>query len=174
MRWIRKSGRLSLTVPVAFAVATLGCFEFDAPLGPPTTPIDKRLIGHWRCLGQDEDEADARALPLHIRALNETRYALSHPTDKGENQYRAHLTKLRDDLILNVNQLKDGEPSKGWHLLRLSFLRPRVLLFELADDDAFEDVAPTSEALREAFEKRSSQPKVYSDLLVCVTSLPSD
>jgi hypothetical protein len=158
-------------VPVSILAASLaGCYSFDVPLGPATTPIEKRLLGDWRCLMFQPDSED-HVLPLRFRALDENRYEITHPESPRSadtSSYHAHITPVKGRTLFNFNEVQDGQPSDDWIVLRTTFLQPNVLRFELADPDPFEKIEQKSEVLLKAFEERQDDADVFRDLMVCL------
>lgn len=163
---------MALTLPLG------GCFEFDVPLGPPTVPVDRRLIGDWRCTGFDSGADADKVGHLRFHAADATHYEISS-TDPCEGSecmppYRAHITKVGKATILNAQEIKKDAPGdEKWSLVRATLYRPNVLHLALADDDKFKDVAQDAHALEKAVEKRMRTTGVFVDYMVCIKPAPS-
>jgi hypothetical protein len=154
-----------------------GCFEFDVPLGPATVPIDRRLIGDWRCTGFDSGADADKVGHLRFHADDATHYEISSldPCEGSECMppYRAHITKVGKATILNAQEIKKDAGDEKWSFVRATLYRPNILHLSLADDDKFKDVAQDAHALKKAVEKRMLAKGVFVDYMVCVKPTPS-
>jgi hypothetical protein len=170
-RLARRALLLAAILPLA------GCFDFDAPLGPPTTPIDARLLGSWRCIGFEAQTTDTVGT-IQFAALDGTQYDIGPgPGCEGSDcmdRFRAHITKVAGMTLLNARELKDGELAAKWNFVRYTFHRPNVLQLELADDEVLKVKPETTETLRRGLERERRNPKLFQDYLVCLKVVPKD
>ena len=162
---------------LAFALPLAGCFDFEAPLGPATVPIDPRLLGQWRCMGFEESGTD-RVGVIQFSALDKVQYDVGPPpTCEGTDcmdRFRAHITKIAGMTLLNARELKDGKPDEKWNFVRYTFYRPNILHLDLVSDDVLKVKPETTETLRRAFEKQRKDPRLFEDYLICVKVVPKE
>ena len=152
------------------------CYDFEFPLDPkPQLPVDARLLGAWRCLGQQSDLDDPPAV-LRIALSTDTvaRWSFESPSNDGtleKSEYDVHASSVPGGALLNAVEL--GQKSNGrWNLVRYSFLLPSVLRVQLVKDEPF-GKAKDAASLRKEVEKRKDDPAIYSDFLICVRPKPS-
>jgi hypothetical protein len=157
------------------AVPFAGCYEFDVPLGPPSVPVDARLLGDWRCVGFESASLEAdKVIRLQFNAMDQAQYEITSPDmcNKDEEDcrsvFRAHTSRVGDTTFLNTQTVrKDGTLEPRWSYVRVRLHDPNVLHLDLVDDDAFKDVAQTTEGLRKALGKRMKLAGTFSDFCVC-------
>jgi hypothetical protein len=163
----------SLAWPLTIALPLLGCFTFDAPLGPSSSPIDDRLLGEWRCIPSKHDPEDDRVFRMDFKGLDATHYDVSSPDCVPETDsacsfhYRAHVTHLRRDTVLNALDLDDsGKGMDTWYLALYRFPGRDVLLIQLVDSGQLNG-PDTPMALRRALESRNPPKDLLADFVLC-------
>jgi len=154
---------------LGLALPLFGCIEFDAPLGPPKSPIDPNLLGEWRCMSFGTPDPDV-VVRMNVQALEPNHYEVVFPCDQPDHpdcRFRAHITRLHHTPILSAEEMEGGKGSGKWYFVRYTFHRYNLLRFEVADHDALKDVPETSSALRQALGKEMKRHGVFLDYLAC-------
>jgi len=158
---------------LATAVATLGCYESDFPMGPPSTAIDPHLLGKWRCVLAVGSTTQSLDLAVARRGDQQYDLTLDMPGE-DTGHYRGHPTDVHGTTIVNLQELKAGQdPGAGrWDFVRATLLRPNVLDVEVVDDALFKGKPATAEGQRAVLDASIGRPELFADYCVCARVVP--
>jgi len=149
-------------------MALLGCpYESAVPLGSPEA-LDPRLLGAWRCAGDPGDP------PASVRFLrfDERQYYVDMEGDGEEVlRVRAYPARVAGLLILNVQELKEGEADPPYSFLRYA-TEGAALRLEAMRAEPFKG-ADSPAAVAEILERRRADPGLFESLLTCTRAPPA-
>lgn len=163
---------LSLAV---LALVASGCYESEFPLDPaPLVDVTPGLLGTWRCLPLDGD-ADEKPALLAIAPDARARYYDATWLEPGDepDRYEAFASNVGDSTLMNIRDRRPGSAPAKWVFGRVTLLRPNVLQVQIADDKALADVERSRSALRAAFERRGTNPGLFTGGCVCARTKTS-
>lgn len=86
---------------------------------------------------------------------------------KDPDRYEAHVSLVKGTRVVNVRDLSSSN-GKPWAFATYALLRPDVLEFRIANDEAFKGVEATPPALRKRFEGMAGDPRLFTGYCVCV------
>lgn len=154
-------------VGLVAALLSSACYESAVPLdATPQGPVDRALLGTWRCLpigGARDDAAATMAVTFPEARV----YGIDWTEDGGQtNRYRAFASSVMSRL-LNVQDVGATANATPWTFVRYTMLRPGVLFLQVASDDVLKDVRKTPAALRQAIDRLQTAPSLFADFGVC-------
>jgi hypothetical protein len=143
-----------------------GCYSFPAPLSPPEEAvIDERILGEWRCLSSDGEQA----ISLAFRRFDANQYEIVTLAPKERDEaYRAHATTLKNRTFLNVRSVEDIEENGDWIYLRYDIPRPGVLDLRILDEEPLRNDQDDPARIRKTIKKNIDNRALYLDLCLCV------
>ena len=165
--------RTTIVLMAGCALVATGCYDFASPLdAAPQLEIDQALVGGWRCLpAEPADEDHPQALTIVFARTGERTYDIDMvtPIDWSEEPVHvpAYPSRLDGSTFLNINTHSESKP---WRLVRYSYLRPNIVLFELVNEAPIRDDGSPA-ALRRELIRVGESTDVYEDLFVCVRGL---
>jgi hypothetical protein len=147
------------------------CYESSVPLSSPTSGLDSKLLGLWRCVPGDKTSADSAK--LRIVAFDEHQYFADWTDDDRANddqvtRYRAYASVIGSTTLLNVQELKDTTAARGrWMFLRYVLPSADRLTLSVAQDDL---VKGANDAARlDAVRKGASGPEIFGRAVALCT-----
>lgn len=155
------------TVLICSGIALGGCYLGDSPLSASQPgSVDSRLNGEWRCIASSEESP--------VRLTITTGGADRHDIRLGvpgeyEDEYVAHITRLDEVDIANVQEMDDGLPTNEWVYLKYTLLGEDVLDLRIVSENAMAGV-PSDEAL-DVIRSRSADPDLYEHFCTCVLTM---
>jgi hypothetical protein len=126
-------------------------------------PVDRRVLGPWRCVASDS----AEPLILTVTQAPDRRYRADF-TGGAEKPaaFSVYAVRFEGKVLLNAQLIEDGEPGK-WTLVRYTLYRPTVLHIEFARDEPFREL--TTSGQRIAVLKRELMgAQLFEDYCTCV------
>lgn len=138
--------------------------RFHSPL--PRVSLDPALIGAWRCLSAEPDDAESATIIIGL--ARERVYAVTfQESGKDPDRYEAHGSVLRGSTLLSIREL--GKTSgKPWVFGRYVLLRPNILHIQIVSDEALKGVDASPAQVRRAIERRLGDPRLFVDFCTCV------
>jgi hypothetical protein len=154
----RAAATLAHAVAVAAALAAAGCYEQEVGIdAAPQVRTDPRLLGTWRCGGQQPGEntftitaaaATARTYTLTYEEKNE-------PTDHLEG----FLSAVDRETFINVRKIDPSGPPR-WNILRYAFRGADVVELQVVQDTLFKN---TPGPARPTLARELANPKLFDD-----------
>ena len=149
---------------VLLALAATGCFEADAPLGPPgRSALDPAVLGAWDCV-PGEPGSDERAA-MRVMRFDGARYAIHWQEDGRSTHYRAHPTEVGKRTLVNADEIDAGPPKEAWVFLRYERTADGTLRIWVVDGDAIG--TKKSEEGRRILRRRVMDDAIYRLFAVC-------
>ena len=151
---------------VLFTLPLLGCpYDSPAPVAEPSaTPLDARLAGGWRCVGGGDKEV----LVLRFTSIDPVQMDVDAAVGTDGNPFRLHSATLAGAPVLNIEDRKPpANDEDRWSLGRVTFLRPDVLLFELAREEPF-NAAPKGAKPADTAATALARGELFEDFCVCI------
>ncbi len=145
------------------AACLAGCL-YEQPLAPGRAePVERRVLGTWRCVAPDSDEPAI----LAVTHAAEGRYRAEF--GGGEDSpsiFSAYAVRFEGKRLLNAQEIVEGEPRK-WTLARYTLYRPTVLHIEFARDEPFREAATQGERVK-VLKRVLKQEQLFEDYCTCI------
>ena len=161
-------GRHPSPLPLVLVLLTAGCYTSDFPLAPGAEgPLDSGVLGMWRCVQSDPESPDAMTLNVTSVAAGRYRAEFSAPEETSA-PYLLHPSRVGSTTILNVQEVKDGEPKGDWVFIRYWLFRDSILDINVLSEDALKGRGNSPAALRDAIAASIDDPALYERYCTCV------
>lgn len=164
-----RSNAVARAAACTLAALFPACYQGSQPLTPAASGgTDARLDGEWRCLRDDGD--DVVRLSVHARSTSQHDVSLRAPGEDADH-YIAHVSKVGDVDIANVQEPDGGQATRKWVYVRYRFLREGLLDLGLVAEDRLAHATDPQAALDE-IRARAADDRIYEHLLVCLRARP--
>ena len=153
---------------LVFALLTASCYTSDFPLAPRAEgSLDSGVLGTWRCVQSDPESPDAMTLKVTSADAGHYRAEFSAP---GETAlpYLLHPSRVGSTTILNVQEVKDGEPRGDWVFIRYWLLRDSILDINVLSEHSLKGRGNSPAALRDAIAAAIDSPALYERYCTCL------
>jgi hypothetical protein len=162
------STRLPAPWLLALSLLTAGCYTSDFPLTPAAEgPQNTDVLGTWRCVQSDLESPAAMTLKVSSAQGGHYRAEFSAPGETAA-PYLAHPSRVGGVTILNVQEVKNGEPRGDWVFIRYWLLRGDILDINVLSDGALKGRGKSPAALRDAIAAAIDSPALYERYCTCV------
>lgn len=151
----------AVVVLIGLAVVLPGCYLSEEPLALPTSrALDGRLVGAWRCVDPDEQEA---AL-MWVAPFDASQYYVEWRDGDRLSRYRVYATEIGRHSLLNVTEI-ESRPDSEWAFVRYHFDAQRRLVLSLVAGEALKGLE--GEAALGAIRMRVADESLYEDFAIC-------
>ena len=170
MRRAYRAKVVACALVCAAAAIIPGCYQGTEPLTAAASgSVDARLDGDWRCIRDDNDGLVTLSIRAHDTRRHDVRLRVP---DEDDDRYIAHVSRVGETTIANVQELRDGQPAGKWVYVRYRLLREGVLDLSLVSEDKLKSAQDPRGALDE-IRARAADEQLYENLLVCLRATPA-
>ncbi len=122
--------------------------------------LDVQLLGKWSAIQKEGEEFESGKVAIYV--FNTSEYYLVVSKDGvEEDRYAAHPTTIAGEKFLNVRDLEEKEVT--YNFVRYTSSLTGELSIQFVQEEPFEEVAATAEAIREVIEQRINDPALFEE-----------
>ncbi len=122
--------------------------------------LDVQLLGKWSAIQKEGEEFESGKVAIYV--FNTSEYYLVVSKDGvEEDRYAAHPTTIAGENFLNVRDLEEKEVT--YNFVRYTLSPTGELSIQFVQEEPFEEVAATAEAIREVIEQRINDPALFEE-----------
>ncbi len=122
--------------------------------------LDVQLLGKWSAIQKQGEEFESGKVAIYV--FNTSEYYLVVSKDGvEEDRYAAHPTTIAGENFLNVRDLEEKEVT--YNFVRYTLSPTGELSIQFVQEEPFEEVAATAEAIREVLEQRINDPALFEE-----------